>query len=509
MSASNPVQWNIEPRREPIEIGGFVMGEWEVLRLIGEGSYGHVYEIAKNAYGIEKRSALKVISIPKSSEERKTLAAEMDEESVTQYLASVVDSAVGELNALMQMSDHPNVMRCEDFGVVQYEEDNSWDIFMRLELLESLPEYLQRKGLPEPAEAARLGEEICRALSSCEKRHIIHRDVKPENIFIGEAGNFKLGDFGLARIVSESSMASSMKGTELYMAPEVLRGEPYGKTVDTYALGLVLYRLLNDNLLPFYAKGKVTVGSREQAFLNRMKGEAMPAPTHADPELAAIVLKACAFRPENRFQTAEEMRRALADFRAGAGKEERYRELSRRSLAATEPEELSALASEWEALNWRDSGKMAETCRQRAESRLAALRAEADRKAREAERARKEAERKAAEEAENKRREAEEERKKQKTASRKRSWILVLVLILALAGAFLAGNEKMGWVKMPWHPTPAPVTTPPPETSTPPPDSSTNPPSPSPTPTKAPETTTPSPVSLEPPTGGVDMGVFD
>ena len=374
MADQKPIAWNIEPCREPIENGSFVLGDWEVLRQIGEGAYGRVFEIGKTVYGIEKHSALKVISIPKSEQERRQLAMEMDEESVTQYLTSVVDNAVAELNVMLKLSEHPGIMRCEDFAVVQYEEDNSWDIFMRLELLESLPVYLKRKGTLPPEETARLGEEICIALAFCEGMHVMHRDVKPENIFISKSGNFKLGDFGMARIISESTMASSKRGTELYMAPEIIRGERYGGTVDTYALGLVLYRLLNDNLLPFYPKGTMTIGTREQAFISRMKGEKIPSPAHADSELSAIVLKACAFQPEDRYQSAEEMRAAIAGYRSGTQKEELYWSLSHRSMIADTPEVLAILADEWEALCFRDSAEMAKACRVRAERLVATKR---------------------------------------------------------------------------------------------------------------------------------------
>ena len=125
MTEKKAIAWDMESRRKPIETGSFVMGDWEVLREIGEGAYGRVFEIGKTVYGIEKRSALKVISIPKNEQEYQQLAMEMDEESVMQYLTSVVDTAVAELNVMMKLSEHPGIMRCEDFAVVQYEEDNS------------------------------------------------------------------------------------------------------------------------------------------------------------------------------------------------------------------------------------------------------------------------------------------------------------------------------------------------------------------------------------------------
>lgn len=118
---------------------------------------------------------------------------------------------------------------------------------------------------------------------------IIHRDIKPENIFVSDAGDFKLGDFGIARTVEKTMSGLSKKGTYSYMAPEVYRGGAYGFDVDIYSLGIVMYRLLNNNRIPFLP----------------------PAPVNAAGRLGEIVLKACAFDPKERHASPMQMRQEL------------------------------------------------------------------------------------------------------------------------------------------------------------------------------------------------------
>lgn len=105
----------------------------------------------------------------------------------------------------------------------------------------------------------------------------------------------------------------SLKGTFTYMAPEVYHGEPYGTAADQYSLGLVLYRLLNNNRDPFIDPKApfVSFNEREEALGKRMEGEVLPNPENAKESLARIVRKACSYRPENRFQNISQMKDAL------------------------------------------------------------------------------------------------------------------------------------------------------------------------------------------------------
>jgi hypothetical protein len=161
----------------------------------------------------------------------------------------------------------------------------------------------------------KLGIDICKALEVCQKHNIIHRDIKPENIFVSDMGDFKLGDFGIARQIEKTMSGLSRKGTFSYIAPEVYKGEPYGSTVDIYSLGMVMYRLLNNNRLPFMPPypERITYEAKETSLLRRVNGEAIPMPSNDNGRLAEIVLKACAYEPKDRYDSPSVMRKALED----------------------------------------------------------------------------------------------------------------------------------------------------------------------------------------------------
>ena len=150
-------------------------------------------------------------------------------------------------------------------------------------------------------------------MAFCQKKGLIHRDIKPESIFINETGQFKLGDFGVSKTVEKTTGGLSKKGTESYMAPEVYLGKPYGASVDIYSLGLVLYRLMNANRLPFLpqAPQPITFADRENALIQRMRGASIIPPSKAGESFGRVILKACEYLPEDRYRTAAEFHEAL------------------------------------------------------------------------------------------------------------------------------------------------------------------------------------------------------
>ena len=120
-----------------------------------------------------------------------------------------------------------------------------------MELLTPLADWQYNHPLDEET-VIRLGCEISSALAYAMDSGLVHRDVKLENIFVDHMGRFKLGDFGIARTIEKTTGGLSKKGTESYMAPEVYLGKNYNEQIDIYSLGIVLYRLMNNNRLPFY-----------------------------------------------------------------------------------------------------------------------------------------------------------------------------------------------------------------------------------------------------------------
>ena len=155
-----------------------------------------------------------------------------------------------------------------------------------------------------------------------QKHNIIHRDIKPENIFVSDSGDFKLGDFGIARTIEKTTGGLSKKGTYNYMAPEVYKGSPYGSTVDLYSLGIVLYRLLNENRTPFLPPYPelITHRDRESALVKRFQGTPLPLPSNGRGRLGEIVLKACAYEPKERYSSPAQMRQELETVLQSQGK---------------------------------------------------------------------------------------------------------------------------------------------------------------------------------------------
>ncbi len=132
-------------------------------------------------------------------------------------------------------------------------------------------------------------------------------------MFISELGDFKLGDFGVARTAERTMGGMSKKGTYVYMAPEVYKGEKYGSSADVCSLGIVLYKLCNGNRFPFLPNcpAQITFKDKELALYRRMRGDTMPAPADASKQLAEIILKACSYDPKKRFSSPTEMRECL------------------------------------------------------------------------------------------------------------------------------------------------------------------------------------------------------
>ena len=284
---------------------------WETVRVIGRGSYGTVYEIQKELLGEYEKAALKVISIPQHESDIASMYNNgYDRESITDTFQAHLKNIVSEYSMMRKMKDCPNIVGCDEVRYIQHDDGFGWDIFIKMELLTPLPETV-------PSEISErtvinLASAMCNALEMCSRYNIIHRDIKPENIFVSENGVFKLGDFGIAKTV-EKTMSGTMVGTYRYMAPEVCHSQPYGNRADIYSLGLVLYWMLNERRLPFLplSPAKITMLSADQAKERRLAGEPLPAPKNGSDALKAIVLKACAYKQEYRYQSAAEMLDAL------------------------------------------------------------------------------------------------------------------------------------------------------------------------------------------------------
>ena len=284
---------------------------WETVRLIGRGSFGSVYEIQRDVFGDIEKAALKVISIPQNASDIDELYSDgYDDESITSTFQSHLKSIVSEYSLMRKMNGCANVVNCDDIRYVQHDDGIGWDIFIKMELLTPLTKYLPEQ-IPEKM-VEKVAKDICAALAVCKKHEIVHRDIKPQNIFVSDNGVFKLGDFGIAKTV-EKTMGGTKIGTYKYMAPEVYNNQPYGTAADIYSLGLVLYWMLNERRMPFMPlpPEKLKAGMEDYARQRRFSGEQLPPPAHGSKKLKAIVMKACAYDPSQRYSSATEILKDL------------------------------------------------------------------------------------------------------------------------------------------------------------------------------------------------------
>ena len=315
--------------------------EWHVVKRLGGGSYGDVFQIYKDNYGIRVNAALKVIQInnylaeatvPLSNDERiqgesvQNVRQKNDTPNEQYSENGIPEVFMNEIRIMEALRGAPNIVLIDDFSFRKGSDASS--LYVRMELLTSFEDVMaghQRNGTQfSIAEVLKIGKDICTALSFCEQREIIHRDIKPANLFVDAYGNYKVGDFGVSKRMETVHAAHTMAGigTISYMAPEIFAGHSYNNTVDIYALGMVLYQLLNNGRIPFLpAYGTYTAQDFDNANYKRLRGEEVPSLTglHAgseiiDEQLSDIVCKACKANSHVRYRTAKELFDALTDY---------------------------------------------------------------------------------------------------------------------------------------------------------------------------------------------------
>lgn len=294
---------------------GKIFGSWQIREKIGTGSKGRtkVYRITKDAQGgmeAGEERALKAVTICEdASLENMTANARAEYDANRKIL---IEKASNEVFLMKRLEGAPHIVGYLDWEI--RDRTGGTDLLIAMHLLDTLEKIQREKDRFSEEDVLQVGMDICRALVRCQEEGIIHRDIKPANIFRRSdgRGGYMLGDFGISKIVDNGMGTSTEIGTPAYAAPEQVRRGSYDSRVDIYSLGLVLYEMSNRNRLPF-------AGSRystEDIIKRRVfDGEELPAPSDAGPALASVILKACAFHPEDRFQTAEEFQAALKEIR--------------------------------------------------------------------------------------------------------------------------------------------------------------------------------------------------
>ena len=294
-----------------------IWSELKIEKEIGRGAYGNVYKCLDTE--TDAYSAVKVISVPSAENGLVEYGTDkLSHEETQAYYKEIADDLVKEIEILKSLKGTDNIVEIYDAKIAEKEHGVGWYILIKMELLTEFKSYSAKNDFTE-ADVLKLGTDLCSALSVCHKAKILHRDIKPENIFVDSEGNYKLGDFGVAKQMEKTQGSMSIKGTFNYMSPEVFGGKKCDNRADLYSLAIVMYKLLNNNRMPFIDKDKETVrySERQSAFEKRMRGDNIPPIPGVSSELNRVILKACAFNPVDRYRSAEEFASKLQQIANG------------------------------------------------------------------------------------------------------------------------------------------------------------------------------------------------
>ncbi len=230
------------------------------------------------------------------------------------YFSQMLNNIVSEIKILNDLSENgvQHIVRYYENDILSTDAPKRYDIFILMEYLTPLEDYIKNEAFLVQ-DVIKLGLDVLYGLQSCHDNGVIHRDIKDGNIFVSNKGEYKIGDFGVSKVLKDSSKAESLKGTPNYLAPEVYLGkESYTKSVDLYSLGIVLYRLLNYNRNPFIPRFPEQYFSQdeEKAFEERMSGKIPALPSLGGEEIGRVIVRAISSSTE-RFQTASEFIKSL------------------------------------------------------------------------------------------------------------------------------------------------------------------------------------------------------
>lgn len=311
---------------------GPIWDNYEIGELIGQGSFGNVWELLSN--GQSTGSVLKEVLVPPESAGGLVEARlqGLDEKGALLYYEGMKERALEEVLLMRRLFKYDTFVKCLDYKVCKLNKDKDdfgWMLFILMERLMPFKQKLINEGITV-SELYRLGADMCRALMALKNEGILHRDIKPENIFYDtKTKSYKLGDFGISYYKGRETESKGQPGTLTYMSPEVYKGKGFSYEDDLYAAGMLLYKLLNDNRIPFLSvyPAPYSPVERNQAMHRRFQGEAIPrasiyayAESDHHPslivregelqracELERIVRRAIDANPNSRFGSVEEM----------------------------------------------------------------------------------------------------------------------------------------------------------------------------------------------------------
>ena len=252
--------------------GMFISDRYEIIDKVGSGGMSDVYKA--KCHKLNRYVAIKVLK-PEFSE---------DKNFVSKFRVEA-QSAAG--------LSHPNIVNVFDVG-----EDNGI-YYIVMELIEgiTLKKYIERKGKLPVKEAVSILIQVAQGIEAAHNNHIIHRDIKPQNIIISKEGKVKVTDFGIARAASTNTISSNAMGSVHYISPEQAKGGFIDEKSDIYSLGITLYEMVTGRL-PFEGDSTVSIA------LQHVQNE-LPSPLIYVPDLPIsvekIIEKCTQKKPDRRY----------------------------------------------------------------------------------------------------------------------------------------------------------------------------------------------------------------
>lgn len=287
-----------------------VFGQWYTDKQLGNGTDGKVFAIYKENYdGSRDNSVLKIIRLGENRNERKLFGSEnITADTEEEYYDNIVNNILNNIKEVKSSDNGKFFIKYEDVELRKASDGKGRLILIKLEQGKSLTELLKEFSFTLD-ESLRLGINVCKSLCKCRTFGYIYPNLKPENILFDVDGRCKLGDFGTFSYLEPAKSSVAFKRTQYYMAPEFIRTGNINCTADTYSLGLILYMLTNRGRLPFTEPYPeiVTVNSLNNSVEKRLAGEDMPKPAFASDDLWRIIRKACAYDPNKRYFSPEQM----------------------------------------------------------------------------------------------------------------------------------------------------------------------------------------------------------
>lgn len=296
---------------EDFNLSTALLSGMEILEQLSDSRGVRSFLVRRTLDG--KEFYLKAISIPESQTQidglRLTGAIETDDDARA-YYKKVADNTIAELTALEKLSAVTNIAAFDAHELKEKEDGIGYDLYLIAEKKQTLEQYLAESPMTQRMALA-LALDLCGALADLRKAGFMHCNLKPSNILLNSNGHFTLSDLGLFKVAQLQFASYPLRLLSSWSAPELFGDlAPMNETQDVYAVGMMLYFLYNGGHAPFEDERT----SASDASAQRLAGLPFPVPLYADYEMAEMILKACAFKPEDRYASPEELKQALTDY---------------------------------------------------------------------------------------------------------------------------------------------------------------------------------------------------